>query len=392
MRINKLRLINYRNYENEEVSFDPHVNILFGDNAQGKTNILEAIFYSARGFSFKNSRESDIIRFREKEAGIKAEIFLNERKKDVEILLYQDRKKEIKINGVNLDRLGELKNQFDVVIFSPEDLKIVKESPQDRRDFLDNLIFANLPSYRQNLNSYNKILQDRNNLLKREKGEFFKESIKVFNLQLAKAASYISYIRNNFIRILNIYASINHKNLTRGRENLKLSYTTNIYGKDLKEKLTNLKDENIKKIRYKIMDKIEEDYLFLLESSLDRDLEYKNTYYGIHKDDFEIYIDDLPAKVYSSQGQQRTAMLAIRLSELDVFKIVKGSNPILLLDDVFSELDDSRSNYLISSVKKYQTIMTTNSLDGLLDKNLEGNTYLIKSGKVVDKCRFRKKE
>ncbi len=384
MIIKSIRLINYRNYSNQVIDFDPKLNILYGNNAQGKTNILEAIYYAARGISFKNSKESDIIKIGENGGSLKALIEINNLVKDVEIVFYQDRKKEIFVNDIPIDTLKELKNLFDVVVFSPEDLRVVKDSPKERRDFLDNLIFSVLPQYKKEKNNYDSILIERNNLLKSNQGRFFKEQIKSLNKQLSKSGAYISYIRNNFLRILNIYAQNNHKNLSKGEENLELIYKTNIYSEDVERKMLSLKDENIKDKRYEIIERIEKDFLEILDNSIDRDLEYRNTYYGIHKDDFYININGLLSKKYGSQGQMRTIMLSLRLGEIDIFRIVKGSTPILLLDDVFSELDDNRANYLILNIRRCQTIITTNTLDNLKNKNIVGKSYLINNGKVVD--------
>ena len=389
MRIKSLNLINFRNYTNQHIDFDEKLNILYGDNAQGKTNILEAIYFCARGRSFKNIKESDIIKFGENQSGLIADIKIGNLDKKVAIQIFEDKKKEISVNQIPIDALKELKTIFDVVIFSPEDLKVVKESPQYRREFLDELIFSMVPQYKIEKNNYDKILMERNKLLKMNNNKYFKESIEVLNKQLSKSCAYISYIRNNFLRILNLYSKINHRNLSRGNEDLELKFQTNVYKEYIERKLSSLTDENIKDKRYEIIEKIEKDYLDLLDKSLERDIEYKNTLYGIHKDDFDILVNGLLCKKYGSQGQQRTAMLSLKLAEINVFNIVKGSRPILLLDDVFSELDEKRQNYLISSIKKSQTIMTTNSLEALENKNISGNTYLIKNGEVVDVHRYR---
>lgn len=382
--IKKLDLINFRNYERDHIEFDEKINIIHGKNAQGKTNILEGIYYCARGMSFKNTSESDIIKFGENQGGLRALIGLGNLQKEVSIQIYEEAKKKIQVNGVEIDKLKELKTLFDVVIFSPEDLKVIKEGPFFRRKFLDEIIYSMVPQYRMERKNYDGLLRERNSLLKSGDQKYFNESISVLNKQLAKSCAYISYIRNNFLRILNIYANINHGNLSRKREELKISFQTNVYKENVEKKLSSLKDENIKDKRYEIIERIERDYLDLLENSIERDKEYKNTYYGIHKDDFDILINGISSRKYGSQGQQRTAILSLILAEIDVFYVVKGSIPILLLDDVFSELDENRQNYLLKSIKRCQTIMTTNSLEALENKNIRGKTFEVFKGKIIN--------
>ncbi len=364
MRLIDLRLIHYRNYKSERLDFDGSLNVFIGDNAQGKTNLLESIYYAAKGTSFKSVRDSDIIQFGEQDAYIGANIENNGRKKKVEVKFRRSNTKRIRINEIEIENLKSLTNQFDVVLFSPEDLKIVKEGPQLRRRLIDDQMTSIYPLYKNQLSQYNKILLSRNYLLKRSQRAYFKQQLEVINLQLAQSAAPIMRARHHLIERLNVEARSLHQQLTNGKETISYHY------------------KNCLQVESFDQEQIVSSFLEELSRSLDEDIRQRSTQVGPHKDDVTILIDDRSVKSFGSQGQQRTAMLTTRLCELRIVEHYNKRTPILLLDDVFSELDDHRSGYFVETIRPYQTIITTNSLDNLKHMNLKGYINRVERGKV----------
>lgn len=379
MRIDTLLLINYRNYEYQKVAFHKGINILIGDNAQGKTNLLESVYLCARGAAFKNTKDSDIIKFGERSGYVRAEIDLNAKERIVEVKLSQIDKKRVRINEVEVDNLKELTNQFDVVLFSPEDLRIVKDGPLFRRRYIDDVLGAIAPSLRKHFTAYNHILFQRNNLLKRRHQSYFQEQLDALDIQLAEVAAQIVCSRYKIAIELNERARIRHAHLSNAQEVLELKYVTNAFdigSTDATGTTDPLKSLDRKAVETAMLEK--------LRASKDRDIEYKNTDIGPHKDDLEILLTGISAKKFGSQGQMRTATLSMKLAELDVVETHNQSTPILLLDDVFSELDHHRSAYLLKSISNAQTIITSNDVEELDALDVPGKVFRVIKGKIYE--------
>ncbi|NLV87870.1 MAG: DNA replication/repair protein RecF [Tissierellia bacterium] len=366
MHVKNIRLINFRNYYNLAMDFNKKINIFIGKNAQGKTNLLEAIYMCATGRSFRTNRDKEIINLSKNQAYIGADIGIGENEKFIEIKLDRDKPKRIRINKTELKNQKDLYSGLNIVAFSPDDLKLVKGGPQERRNFLDSEISQIKPVYNFNLNRYNKILFQRNNLLRLNKFQSnLEELLEVFDLQLAKIGTDIILERKKYIEELSNIVNVIHKNLTLGNESLRLYYSSNI------EILENKSD-------------MEKKYKDNLKKNMAKDIETGSTQLGPHRDDMLLSINNKDLKTFGSQGQQRTAVLSIKLSEVELIKKQRGHFPVLLLDDVFSELDKERKNYLIKSFKNMQTIITTtDSVDLKEMEGLDKSIFYIENGQIV---------
>lgn len=369
MIVEGIKLINFRNYDNLSVLFNPNINIMIGRNAQGKTNLLEAIYICSTGRSFRTSRDKEIIKFEKNEAYIGANLKVGELEKFTEIKLHNDKTKRIKVNKIELKSYKELNTGLKVVVFSPEDLKLIKDGPSLRRNYLDSSISQLKPLYYFNLNRYYKILIQRNNLLKSIR---FKNNltdlIEVFDIQMARFGSLIILERESYIDRLLLEAKINHSVITKDMENLDIHYLRSIEGGSS-------------------LIEIESQFLEALKSSRKKDIESATTTRGPHRDDFAILINEKDSKIYASQGQQRSIVLTLKLSEVEIIKKETGYNPILLLDDVYSELDEERRNHLTKLFSKMQTFITLtdavdiNGLDGYEKEFFYINNGCIYNGK-----------
>ena len=358
MYVETLALRNFRNYEALDIIFSDKINILYGDNAQGKTNILESIYLSATTRSHKRAKEKDIIRFGEEESHIR----LNIKKRDVghriDVHLKKIGNKGIAIDGIPIKKSTELFGLINIIIFSPEDLSVVKSSPGERRRFMDMEICQLSRIYYSNLSKYNKILDQRNNTLKQiAYRNGVEDVLDVWDDQLVDVGSSIIKERQNFINMLNEVIKEIHKNLTSEGEEIELKYEPNVesenFGEVLKEK---------------------------------RNIDIKNTttMSGPHRDDFGIFINNVDVRKYGSQGQQRTAALSLKLAEIELVKKIINDNPILLLDDVMSELDSKRREALLNSIKDIQTIITCTGYDDFIKQRINvDKIYKISNGKIV---------
>ena len=312
--------------------------MLVGKNAQGKTNLLESVFLCAIGKSPRVNKDKDLINWNEEHSKITLSLEKQSGKKTIEIFLFKNQNKAIKINGVQILRYSELLGEFNAIYFSPDDLKLVKESPDERRRFMDIDLSQFNKNYFYALSKYNKVLAQRNKLLKTSKNfESLKETVSVWNESLAKYGSYVILKRLELINKLNNYANITEQELTNNEENIKLSYTG----------LSGTEEE------------IKQNIVLNLEKSLEKDYSLGYTTFGPHRDDFKIEVNNIDIRHFGSQGQQRTATLA----ELEVFKEYFNEYPILLLDDVLSELDNKRKNMLLNKTLNFQTILTCTEFD-----------------------------
>ena len=342
MYIHKLKLRYFRNYRDLEIEFGRGYNIIYGDNAQGKTNIIEAIFLCASARSHRTSRDLELVRTGENGYYVKLDMFKNDSDSSIELIFEKNEKKKIKINDIPVKKIGSLMGHLNAVIFSPEDLFIIKEGPSERRRFLDITISQLRPSYFYDLQQYSKILLQRNILLKEmvNKKELF-DTLEIWNNHLIKTGSRIMKVRNEFINRLDINAGARHKQLTNEAENLAIRYVPSFNAKNT----SNLND-------------IEEDYRKTVEAAIKKEIYKCTTLFGPHRDDYDIILNGMSTKIYGSQGQQRTAVLSIKLSEIDIMKEDTGDYPVLLLDDVLSELDNNRQEYLFENIGKIQTFIT----------------------------------
>lgn len=364
MRVDNLKLINFRNYNDIYVEFSPNTNILIGKNAQGKTNLLEAIYICSQGRSFRTNRDSEIIS-QGKEAGyIGANMFVDNFRKLIEIKMSTGSSKRIMINKTELKNYKELNTGLNVVVFSPEDLRLIKDGPSERRKFLDTEISQIRPVYSYNIDRYNKVLNQRNNLLK-SSGHIDRGLLDIFNIQMVKLGTEIVLDRKKYIKRLLEISKKTHGKITNFSEDIDFTYTSNV---DILENKEAMEAEYLRKLNYYSK----------------RDIERRTSLIGPHRDDILSYINDKEVKVFGSQGQIRTLVLSIKLSEVELIKEERGSYPVLLLDDVFSELDNFRKSYLVDSLKDIQTIITTTDLTDLRGLDMKNSrVYRVDDGKIT---------
>lgn len=337
MNIRSIELKNFRNYENLEISFDEGTNILFGDNAQGKTNILEAAYMSGTTKSHKGSRDREMIRFGEEEAHLKTVVVRGGREYQIDMHLKKNRAKGIAIDKIPIKKASELFGILNIVFFSPEDLNIIKNGPAERRRFLDSELCQLDRIYLADLTNYNKILAQRNKLLK---DMIYRPSLSdelpVWDMQLIETGKKIIRRRKQFVDELREIVSDIHYRISGGKEELFLKYEPNIDDIFFEDELSRAKEKDKK----------------LCQTSV-----------GPHRDDLLFSIGDVDIRKYGSQGQQRTSALSLKLSEIELVRKSISDTPVLLLDDVLSELDSSRQNYLLNNISDTQTIITCTGLD-----------------------------
>ncbi len=323
MYVKSLKLENFRNYDNLSVEFHPGVNILIGDNAQGKTNLIEAIYMMSFAKSFRTRKDRETINFNRDYARIDAVIAADDEDQPFSMLIKPD-SKYISYDGVKVSKMTELLEKVYVVIFSPEDLKLVKDSPDRRRKFIDRELSKLKPLYYENLYNYKKVLKQRNAYLKEDNIQT--DILRIWDYKLAEYGSEIIKKRNDFIKKLEEVSSEIHSSITSGKETLTVEYEANIpYGENLRE-----------------------EFLAETEKNLEKDLFQRTTSKGPHKDDLKICINGVDIRHFGSQGQQRTAALSLKLAEIRLVKEMTGEDAVLLLDDVLSELDRSRQSYLVN--------------------------------------------
>lgn len=367
MRVHRLVLKNFRNYETFDQTFDRQVIIFRGANAQGKTNVLEALYMLSIAKSHRTNRDRDCIRWGAPFAVMKATV---ERKSDRHRLEVQlsPKGKKVKRNGVEQRRLSDYLGTLNAVMFAPEDLSIVKGRPEMRRRFLDMSISQVTPTYVHHLSRYNKVLAQRNHLLKSMwQTKAASPLLDVLNEQLVTAGVHVLLKRVEFIRKIESWAQDIQAHITNGHERLQLSYRT--FVDDIEQK-----DESA----------LREEYYALLKSREAKERERGSTLIGPHRDDVTFTVNDIDVQTFGSQGQQRTTALSLKLAEIELVYEVIGEYPILLLDDVLSELDVTRQTHLIHSIRgKVQTFVTTTSTDGIDERTLrDASVYDVERGNV----------
>lgn len=358
MYIKKLKLKNFRNYEAGEIEFSPDTNFIYGNNAQGKTNILEAVYLFSQGRSHRAKTDKELVRFGCDFAGLYAEFEDSHRSYCAKMQITENGRKAVRVNHINITKLSQLMNYLNVVMFSPEDLSIVKGSPACRRRFADSAISQLYPSYLSALMEYNKILNQKSSLLKalRYGNGASRDTLDVWNIQLSQAAVKVMSMRKEFTAQIFECAKAIQSEISG--EALELSYVPNIK--------TDFDEESV--------------YKFLCERS-GREIDAAAPLYGVQRDDIDVFINGKDAKLFASQGQQRTAALSMKIAQSEYINDIKGEYPVLLLDDIMSELDIKRRMYLSEHIKGKQVIITSTDTD-LADKKTQTKLFKVENGTV----------
>ena len=354
MIIESIELKNYRNYEELHMELNEGTNILYGDNAQGKTNILEAVYVCCTSKSHKNAKDRDIIRFDQDESHIKMQIRKNDVPYRIDMHLKKNKPKGIAINGMPIRRASELFGIANVVCFSPEDLNIIKNGPSERRRFIDMELCQLNKLYVHSLVQYNKVLVQRNKLLKELAFRpDYGETLDVWDMQLVNYGKEVMEYRGDFVCRLNEMIHGIHARLSGQKEDLKICYEPDTAAAQFEE---------------------------ALKRSRTQDMKQKTTLCGPPRDDISFFVNGIDIRKFGSQGQQRTAALSLKLSELELVKQLIHDRPILLLDDVLSELDAGRQNHLLNAINDIQTIITCTGLDDFVNNRFK----IDKIFKVID--------
>ncbi|MBB6454419.1 DNA replication and repair protein RecF [Salirhabdus euzebyi] len=350
MHINELSLKNYRNYESLDLTFDHKVNVIIGENAQGKTNIMESIYVLALTKSHRTSKDKELIKWDESYAKIKGSVVKRNRQFPLE-LIFSNKGKKAKLNHIEQQRLSDYIGALNVVMFAPEDLNLVKGSPQERRRFIDMEIGQIQPIYVYHLGQFQKILKQRNALLKdyQRKQQMDRTMLRVMTEQIIEHAATIIHRRFKFLQLLRKWAQPIHLGISRHLEKLEITYDASIEV-----------SENME------LSKIVEVYQKQFEDMETKEIERGTSLIGPHRDDLVFHLNGKEVQTYGSQGQQRTTALSLKLAEIELIYSEVGEYPILLLDDVLSELDDHRQSHLLNTIQgKVQTFVSTTSVDGI---------------------------
>lgn len=357
MFIRSLELKNFRNYDDLSITFDKNNNILFGDNAQGKTNVLEALYVCGTTKSHKGCKDKELIKIGENESHIRLIVNKNGVDRRIDMHLRRNKSKGVAIDGIPIKKSMELCGLINIIFFSPENLNIIKNGPSERRRFIDMELCQIDKFYLDDLYKYNKIISQRNNLLKQinvDKNQM--ETLDIWDEQLISYGKRVIKRRQEFINELNIIVYKIHKSLSGDKEELRLCYEPNVNEENFEEKL------------------------FV---NRDRDIILKSTSNGPHRDDIGFLINGIDVRKYGSQGQQRTAALSLNLAEIELVKKKIKDNPILLLDDVLSELDRNRQTFLLNSLKGIQTVTTCTGLEEFINNRFNvDKIYKVIKGKI----------
>ncbi len=368
MKIDKIELRSFRNYDELSIELDRGINIITGNNAQGKSNFLESIYFSAFSRSFRTQKDKELVQGGEDFASVVV-YFTSNREEKIEIKIDKAGKKQIKVNSNQIQKISDLIGKLKVVSFVPEDVLLIKGQPIERRRFMNKEISQIYPAHISELIDYTRVLSQRNAAIKKHKIEnASKELISIWDEQLSGLAEKIIKRRIDFIEKINIKANDVHHVVTEKNEIIKVQY------KSFSSSQNSLK-----------YDKIRGDFMDLLRENLEQDIRYGYTVKGPHKDDFEVYIDDLPVKIYGSQGQKRTAALSIKLAQIEYIKEFTEEEPIILLDDVSSELDINRRRCLFDYIKDYQSFISTTDINDYIGFDIPIKEYYVKNGELFIK-------
>lgn len=360
LKVNSLKLKNFRNYDLLNVEFDGSTNIFYGNNAQGKTNILEAVYLSGTTKSHRGSKDRDMIRFGEDESHIETVVEKNDISYQIDMHLKKNSPKGIAINKMPIRKASELFGIVNLVFFSPEDLNIIKNGPAERRRFIDLELSQLDKVYLNNLSNYNRIVNQRNRLLKELSFGGKKElsdTLEIWEMQMVQYGERLIARRKEFVAQINEIIAKIHQKLTGGKESLQIIYEPSTGDLPFEQALK----------RYR-----------------DRDLRMKSTTVGPHRDDIGFLTGDMDIRRYGSQGQQRTAALSLKLSEIELVRLATHDTPILLLDDVLSELDKHRQNYLLDSIHDIQTLITCTGVEDFVNHRFSINkVFHVQNGQVT---------
>lgn len=358
--IDNFLLQNFRNYQNESIKFMPGINVLVGDNGQGKTNLIEGIYYLLTGKSYRVQREQELLRWGQREFHLYGDFFIAQHKVFLESH-YRNKKKIIKVNHVPCQRLSDFVGIINVVFFSPDDLVMIKGGPLERRKFLDLHIAQMIPGHVNLLNAYNKVIQQKSALLKSLVDKSLKYSqLSIWNEQILKFGEKIIRNRATLTKRLQGAADLIYGNLTAQKETLQINYLA-LGNKDVNRAIS--------------------EFPQLLNDKMDQEIERQMVVIGPHRDDLQILLNDKPARLYASQGQQRSLVLSLKLAELELIRQEKGEFPLLLLDDVLSELDHFRREYLMNFIESssIQTLITMTSAENYFRS---GALYFVEKGHI----------
>lgn len=356
MYLKRIKLVNFRNYQQQEIELSPNMNLFFGENAQGKTNILEAVFLCAIGKSFRAKKEKELINLEKKQAFVEIEYEKSDRSGKIKIIL--DDKKNIFLNDIKQSKLSDILGKINMVMFSPDDIEILKSSPAKRRRFLNIMISQLRPHYVHSLNMYQKTLEQRNNYLRQiVKENKPEEMLEIWDESLANYAKEIYEYRNEFVGKIKEKISDIHSQITDRQEELKLKYISDCENKET------YKEELIK--------------------SRKADIERGYTSKGIHRDDIYFFINKKQVNIYGSQGQNRTVILSLKLAELEIIKDETEEYPILLLDDFMSELDGKRRENFLKNIYNTQILITCTEEFTICEKMCKN--FQVKNGNVENK-------
>lgn len=363
MTVNSVKIKNFRNISDLSFSADNGVNVIYGENAQGKTNILESIWLFTGCKSFRSAKDIELIKFNEDFAKINLEFSDNLREKKSEIII-ADKKKTASLNGVSLRSTAELIGSFYAVIFSPVHLSLIKDGPSARRKFLDTALCQLKPSYAEHLSGYKRALIQRNALLKdlHLNSELY-DMLDTWDDQLARYSACVIKERLQYIDLLSVYSKNIYSGISENKENFSVSYSK-VINKD-----TSIKDIYLIEVEN-------------LKNSRKEDILSKTTTVGPHRDDLEILINNVSARSFGSQGQQRSCALALKLGESEIIKKITGETPVALLDDVMSELDEKRQDYVLNHINDRQVFLTCCDPSQVL-RLCGGKSFLIKGGEII---------
>ena len=366
----QIAVSDFRNIEKAEVAFSDGVNILIGENAQGKTNLLEAIFYASVGRSFRATHTNEMIRFGQDAADISLDYRDAKREQNLHVRLFRDRRRLVEKNGLKMDRMSDIVGSFRAVLFCPEHLSLIKDGPAERRNYMDVAISRMYPMYMHALQKYHTVLKQRNALLKQAALDrrSFDATVELWSDQLAVEAAVIAEARVKFIRRANGYVASCFADMTGDREIPMMVYDGSS-GQDEEEYLD--REATAKKYRE------------LLMASHDREIAAGATLWGIHKDDLDIRLNGKSARIYASQGQQRSLALAMKLAEGEICREEFGDDPVFLFDDVLSELDASRRDFLIRRICDKQVILTTCENESLFSLD-DARIIRVENGKYCE--------
>lgn len=365
MIITSLALQQFRNYEQQTISFSPGVNVLYGNNAQGKTNILEAIYLFSNGKSHRGVRDRELIRFGQPSGAATLFFEAYERENRAEIELFSDKRKKIRLNGVALNRVSRMIGYFQTVLFCPEDLYLIKGGPGERRRFLDSAICPLKPNYFTALVQYQKILEQKNKLL-RQLTEYpeLRQSLEIWNEKMCETGARLMIYRAAFLKKLNELCEELYSDMTGGREKLQLRYHPSAEV---------MLDGELS---------VKQQFMTLLEQTKQRELGAQMSLTGPHRDEIEFYINGAQVKQFASQGQQRTVVLTMKIAQIELVRQAMGDYPVLLLDDILSELDKSRQSFLMEQIKCQQVIMTCTDAYAI-ERGEQKSFYCVRDGIVT---------